>query len=89
MKQLAAMRETLALARANPWEETPEDNAKGASIVHLQSMLDRVEEDQLRKKPEMSAAKIGRWLGWMQAVVALRTPFTLEDMKKINMRNRK
>ena len=58
-------------------------------MAHLESMLERVLADQELKKPKMSNAKIGRWLGWMQAVVALRVPdLMLEDMKKINERNK-
>lgn len=40
------------------------------------------------EEEEFSEAKLGRWLGWMQAaVVAAQVGLTLEDMKQINKRN--
>lgn len=79
MDQVGAMRETIKLAKAHPWYSTKD----GCSLEHLESMLARVEKDK-----SMSDAKVGRWLGWMQAVVCLFSPanFSLSHFKELNKR---
>lgn len=79
MNMIAAAQETLeraaAAGMANVSSDIPE-----LDFPHLQKMLATMLEGN------MSEAKVGRWLGWMQAaVVAADIGLTLEDMKQINM----
>lgn len=71
------MKITVQLAKDNPWWARKE----GLTVKHLEGMLERVEKDS-----NISEAKMGRWLGWMQAVLVAMSPkeFTLEDMKALN-----
>lgn len=73
------MRATVRLAKKHPWWTS----RKECSVEHLQDMLKRVLKDK-----EMSDAKVGRWLGWMQAIVCCYSPagFTLETFKDLNRR---
>lgn len=75
--QLAAMKITVQLAKDNPWWAKRD----GTTVLHLESMLERALRD-----PEMDEAKLGRWLGWMQAILVVHSPkeFTLDDMKELN-----
>lgn len=75
--QMAAMKVTVQLAKDNPWWA----RTKGTTVKHLEDMLERAMNDD-----DMDDAKMGRWLGWMQAVLVMNSPkmFTLDDMKEIN-----
>lgn len=76
MNQLAAFRDTIALARFHDMPEKPDSEF---GFAHLRSMLERAESG------EFSDAKLGRWLGWAQcAVVAADIGVVLDDMKYIN-----
>ncbi|MBB3752672.1 hypothetical protein FHT44_005184 [Mycolicibacterium sp. BK634] len=76
MDQLAAFRDTIALAR---FHDMPEKPGSTVGFAHLRSMLDIAESG------EFSESKLGRWLGWAQcAVVAADIGVVLDDMKYIN-----
>lgn len=82
MNQVAAMQETLALARIARMDNLESDIPE-LDFPHLWDMYQRV----LQADPPMSDAKIGRWLGWIQAaVVAAQIGLSLNDMKDINKR---
>lgn len=77
MRMLDAFDETLDAAEAAGMNNILFD-IEGMEFDHLVSMRERI-------TPEFSQAKIGRWLGWAQAmVVAANVGLTLEDMKRIN-----
>lgn len=62
--------------------------AEGCDYWHLQDMMERAQAAMNTPGMEFSDAKLGRWLGWMQAaVVAAGIGLTLEDMKEINRRH--
>jgi len=83
MNQLKAMQETLQLARLAGMENLVSDIPE-LDFPHLLDMYNRVHSGEI----EFSEAKLGRWLGWMQAaVVAAGIGLTLEDMKAINKAN--
>ena len=78
MNMIEAAKETLAKAEAAGMDILTSDIPE-LDYPHLQLMLSRMQVN------EMSEAKIGRWLGWMQAaVVAADIGLGLEDMKEIN-----
>ena len=84
MDMIAAARDTLALARERNLDDVSSDTPE-LDYNHLAWMLSEMES-----KPEkFSPAKMGRWLGWMQAAVVAQScgDISLEDMKQINMRN--
>lgn len=56
-------------------------NDPGLSVEHLREMLKTMED----KRNEMSPAKMGRWLGWLQCAVVATTDLELEDMKELNV----
>ena len=86
MNQIEAFKETVKLARQRPWHTIKD----GCSVIHLEDMYKKIVEDQAKKQPEFSAAKIGRWLGWAQAVVCMYSPLglKLDDFKEINRKCR-
>lgn len=81
MRQLDALRATIALAERRRMI----DNDRGLPIecqfTHLYSMLTVIEYDPKAFGP----AKLGRWLGWAQACVVAAGVATLNDMKQINL----
>jgi hypothetical protein len=78
MNQLAAFRDTIALAEDRGMPEYGES----LGLAHLRSMYERAESGGF------SEGKLGRWLGWAQcAVVAACIGVTLDDMKLINWRH--
>lgn len=81
MNMLEAARDTLALARKLGMEDMSSDLSE-LDYPHLTEMLAKMETC------EMSPAKMGRWLGWMQAAVVSGTlgEARLADMKAINMK---
>jgi hypothetical protein len=87
MNQLEAMQETLTLAHQYGMSDI-DGFADGCDYWHLQDMVERAAAAMNMPGAEFSAAKLGRWLGWMQcAVVAAGIGLTLEDMKQINRRH--
>ena len=84
MDMVAAARDTLALAREHDLDDISSDTEE-LDYPHLVQMLHEMES-----KPEkFSPAKMGRWLGWMQAAVVAQScgAISLEDMKQINKNN--
>lgn len=79
MNMKEAMRETLELARQHNMHNCSSDNSE-LDFPHLQYMYDRV----LGGICDHNEARLGRWLGWMQAAVVAQTDATLEDMKQLN-----
>lgn len=80
MNQIAAMAKTLEAARAAGMDNITSDNSE-LDFPHLQDMYDRV----IASPADFSEAKLGRWLGWMQAaVVAAGVGLSLDTMKAIN-----
>jgi len=78
MNQLAAFRDTVALAEDRDMPMLP-DTSFG--LEHLEEMLKVVETG------DFSESKLGRWLGWAQcALVVANIGVTLEDVKQINLR---
>ncbi len=77
MNQVKAAQETLRQAK-EVWPDKVPISDDSFSLIHLEHMVEQL------SKPNMSKAKRGRWLGWMQAVVVAQTVLTLEDMKRIN-----
>lgn len=71
-----AMQETLAMARAGHMDER-RLGIEGLDFDHIEFMPERATQD-------FSAAKLGRWLGWMQAAVVASGAASLNDMKAIN-----
>ncbi len=79
MNQREAFRETLELARQFGMDNCSSDIPE-VDYPHLADMWERIRAD-----PNMSEAKLGRWLGWAQAaVVGSGLGPTLDDMKAIN-----
>lgn len=74
---ISAMKVTVQLAKDHPWWA----RRKGTTVRHLEEMLERV----LTGK-DMDDAKLGRYLGWMQAILVVHSPreFSLDDMKELN-----
>jgi len=81
MDMIGAMRATLELARRYDLDMLSSD-IPSSDYDNLESMLDRV----MSNPAEFSEAKLGRWLGWMQACVVINScgGITLEDMKSLN-----
>lgn len=78
MDQLAAMKSTLEEAVRVGLDNMSSDCPE-SDYPHLLSMYERAHEIE-------SSAKLGRWLGWMQACVVINSmgKLTLDDMKAIN-----
>ncbi|PBA68885.1 hypothetical protein CKJ76_25955 [Mycobacterium avium] len=78
MDQIAAFRETIALAEQHGM---PEHHAEAPELglAHLQWMYQHIQA------ANFSGEKLGRWLGWAQCAVVATTPgVTLDDMKALN-----
>lgn len=85
MNMLAAMKDTLELARKYGMDNSSSDNTE-LDYSHLVSMYERAQAGHEDGTP-FSEGKMGRWLGWMQAaVVANGFGPSLEDMRAINMK---
>lgn len=92
MDQIRAARMTfdICAARLNEWtlnwsriRALPEE----MQCPHLLSMVERMEESELNVDvPAMSPAKLGRWLGWLQASFVANGVLTLDEAKEINQR---
>jgi hypothetical protein len=82
MNMLKAARETLALAADKGYADSVSDIPE-LDYPHLVSMIEKMET------VPMSPAKMGRWLGWLQAacVAGTQGAVSLEDCKRINMEN--
>lgn len=81
MNQLAAFRDTIALAEDRGMPEYGGE----LGLDHLRSMYQQAQTFQ-SDWSTFSEAKLGRWLGWAQcAVVAAAIGLTLEDMKQLNL----
>lgn len=78
MNQLAAFKDTVALAESLGMEE---EHGSSVGLEHLREMLEIVENS------EFSESKLGRWLGWAQCALVSTGLAGLEDMKLINMRH--
>ena len=78
MNMLEAAKDTLALARTRGMHDL--SDIPELDYPHLQEMLVKMET------VEMSPAKLGRWLGWLQAAVVANTfgLVSLNDCKEIN-----
>ncbi|AOS95091.1 hypothetical protein AN480_27355 (plasmid) [Mycobacterium intracellulare subsp. chimaera] len=82
MDQIAAFRETIALAEQHGM---PEHHAEAPELglAHLQWMYQHIQA------ANFSGEKLGRWLGWAQCAVVATTPgVTLDDMKALNATTR-
>ena len=57
---------------------------------HLNDMLKQMVENANPQDPDggFSEAKLGRWLGWMQAAGCAMGVLNLDDAKTINIRHR-
>jgi len=77
---LSAMQDTLSIAAANGLYNVSSDIPE-SDYLHLLSMYERAQEGNF------SPAKLGRWLGWMQACVVINSmgDISFEDMKRINL----
>ena len=79
--QLQAFKDTLSI-----WA----DSSKARDLLHSPKdslTLKHAEEMLLKINPAFSGAKLGRWLGWVQAAaVSSCYTLTLETMKEINRR---
>ena len=91
MNQLAAARETIELAeqRLNEWTlnwSKIQALDPDLQMPHLKDMLAMMESGVNPQDPkrDFGEAKLGRWLGWMQAACVAMGVFTLADMKMIN-----
>jgi hypothetical protein len=91
MNQLEAMRQTISLMEDMLRHLPAADRASIESMPeslrpeHLREMLQRVEaNDNPQGEQGFSEAKVGRWLGWMQAAVVAMRFAGLEQMKEIN-----
>lgn len=91
MNQIEAAKETYALAqkRLIEWtldwgmiQKLPESMQQ----YHLAEMLEKMIEDNNPQGEGFSEAKLGRWLGWMQASFCAMGVLSLEDAKAINMK---
>lgn len=90
MNMLGAANETMALAR-EVLTKTPDEKLPiSFSLSHLEDML------HVMNTPGMSKAKMGRWLGWMQAAVVAgasmnghRGYISLVTIGEINKRHKK
>lgn len=81
MNQRQAFRETLILATQHGMQKVEVDDPS-LGYYHLVDMWDRIDAN-----PNMSEAKLGRWLGWAQAaVVAACVGVTLTDIKLLNQK---
>ena len=81
MNMIQAARETIELAAAHGMQDSEFEKPE-LNFPHLVEMLEKMEAGG------MSEAKVGRWLGWMQAaVVCSCDDVSIEDMKEINRRN--
>ena len=76
-------KETVRLAREHPWHTIKD----GCSVQHLENMLDRIMSAEQTRHP-YSSAKLGRHLGWAQAILVVYSTkgYTFEDMKQLNAR---
>ena len=83
MNQIGAFKETVRLAREAPWHTTKE----GCSVIHLEDTLAKILSAESTRHP-YSSGKLGRHLGWAQAVVCMYSPagHTLETFKAMNRR---
>ena len=83
MRMLDAAKATVALAVERGYAEirSDEDNMQSLSYNHIIEMLSKMETTP------MSDAKMGRWLGWLQAACVYGTggAVSLDDCKRINM----
>lgn len=76
MNMIGAAEKTMEVARERMKKHVPHKSE--LSLIHLEEMLTKM------RATDMSKAKMGRWLGWMQAAVVAATDLSLEDMKNIN-----
>lgn len=81
MNMLRAMQKTLHIAYDNR-HQLPGVTGDGVSYAHLAGMYARA--TYLHPMGEMSPAKLGRWLGWMQGVMCAKGVLTLDEAKAIN-----
>lgn len=86
MNQLQALRDTISVA-APAWELSETFRRPDAELTldHAREMLRRVEE----APDAFSPAKLGRWLGWVQAAAVAAGALSLEQSKIINRMNSK
>ncbi|WP_343929754.1 hypothetical protein [Tsukamurella strandjordii] len=80
--QLGAFRETIAFAEKRGMLDEPDSDL---GLSHLRGMLATVEAEPAAFSP----AKLGRWLGWVQAAVVAAGVGTLDDMKAISNRHKR
>lgn len=79
LDQLIAAENTMkAVENRYQNEDTSFSSKPGLSLQHLRDMLRKMQTEGF------SEAKMGRWLGWMQAVAVSSTLMTLEEFKVIN-----
>ena len=83
MNMIAAMRDTIELARANGMDKMEYDNPD-LDFPHLLDMCVMMETGNSPQGGGFSEGKLGRWLGWAQAAVVAAACGTLDDMKAIN-----
>ena len=83
MNQHAAMDDTMILARQRGMPLLPGETI---GLEHLSAMYMTVRMAEASNNA-FSDAKLGRWLGWMQACIVAAGCATLEEMKEINWRH--
>lgn len=83
MNMIAAMRETVELARTRGMPTMSSDNPD-LDFPHLEDMCRMMEENNSPQGGGFSEGKQGRWLGWVQAAIVATDIATLDDMKAIN-----
>lgn len=81
MNQIRAMEKTVSIAYDNR-RLLPGEEGDGVSYEHLANMYLRAAS--AHASGEMSPAKLGRWLGYMQGVLVAKGVLTLDEAKEIN-----
>lgn len=82
MNQREAFKDTVELADKRGMQYTDHRMPPDTTFQHIVSMRDRV-----ALSPDMSEAKLGRWLGWAQCAVVASGVATLDEMKAINRKH--
>lgn len=81
MNQQEAFRETLGLCE----DRWPSPMSGALSIEHMRDMLRRIDANSDATAPDgFSAAKLGRWLGYLQGVAVALDVMSLDECKEIN-----
>lgn len=88
MNQLGAMYESVALGKERAKYVSDDEIIikDGFSIEHMESMVRRARglDSESTSEYPFSEAKLGRWLGWIQAALTAQGLLSLEEAKEIN-----